>query len=441
MRVNAPASCGQFGCEPRKHRKLNLLPYYDSTTQTRQLVTLQESGLPNLPMLQGLPYEVRFLIAQCLDFPTMAKMAVLSKATLKIVRPILQGLVNAYGVSTYQGAQAFSSALTTSSYGATQSLMAFDQVDFSRLRALVGTPPGLTVAYGSVGKGDSRGMTTKEVVPVGGKMHNKFAVFRMPTGNYVTFTGSPNISKGAMTGLNVESALVIDGPQVGYLFKQYHGLLMGNPTQEALRAFGQGVNALNASGGPVRIAFAPFQNVADFVAAEIAGADSVLVRMFLISPKYKIAKAGDGSDPSQYDEPFLNSLITLSKAGASVCVVLDRNNYDNTQKKTGFVGDAAKYVTAFAPKAKFYVETGFQMTKRGPIGIMHDKLILVRKGTRYKVLLGSSGMTTNNYDQSNYENMIALDGQGAYEHFLQLHNSGWREEAVIPDSFSKKWKL
>ncbi|MCY1080749.1 hypothetical protein [Archangium lansingense] len=47
----------------------------------------------------------------------------------------------------------------------------------------------------------------------------------------VTFTGAPNISKGAMTGLNVESALVIDGPQVGYLFKQYHGLLMGDPTK------------------------------------------------------------------------------------------------------------------------------------------------------------------------------------------------------------------
>jgi hypothetical protein len=435
----APEACSSttVTCEPSKH--IRLLQRYDRDTQTSTLVNRSSvtQELAQIPLDQ-FPYEVRFLIMHYLVSPSgLGKLMMISRQYLQVVRPYLHGLVEVSGLSTIESASILKEKLTLCLSSSRSSLLAFDQVFFDELKALRPNLTTLSLAYGSRGEGDNTGITQQQVVPTLGKMHNKFGVFRLEDGRYVTFTGSPNLSEPALKGRNIESALIIDSHHVGYLFKEYHALLLGTSTKSRTEFSGL-VDACNQSGGPVRLAFAPYQSVADFVVQEIAGADSVFVRMFLISPKYKRHTSTDETDPEttpdmfEFDEPFLNALVTLEKSGASVCVVVDKGSF-----KQDYVSDAAKYLKQFAPSIQLFTEGG-----RTSKGIMHDKLILVRTGSRYKVLLGSSGMTTNNYDQQNYENMIAFDGQPAYDYFLTQHTDRLQKRTGVtaPTSYKKKWK-
>jgi HKD family nuclease len=254
------------------------------------------------------------------------------------------------------------------------------------------------------------------------RMHTKFFVL----GGDTVISGSPNISYAAMEK-NSECVILIESPWIASLFREYFGRIQNYSESDSLRGeaassqleavapgFQQRLAEFNAR-SPVRVALAPFADIGEFFYTELSKAKGddlegvrIVVRQYLVSQ--------DKTNPKD----LLKCLVELSKAGADVTVVVDRDAYYN---------DATYY---FVQPALAYLNDGgvtCVLQERdlgsGGTGLMHDKMILIEYSQNNKitktVLAGSAGFSKNVLNNRNWEVMISADEDALYDYFDAVH--------------------
>ena len=253
----------------------------------------------------------------------------------------------------------------------------------------------------------------------GGKAHAKFI-----TGGGGAMVGSPNFTPTGMSGRTVESTATIMNPLVQAYFNRYFDLMRGGTRQDDAQ-FTRMLNAFNRSNSPVSLALAPFVQVQPWLLAEVAGATRLVIRMFLISELSQGQSIVDGLNLMARRTPgmTIEAYIDEGQVNNTFSEYFDR--YDNVRKRNYYVWAACQTLMRDAPNVKVYTQTGTR-------GIMHDKLILMEKDvvqsgavvrTEKRVLIGSSGFSTNVMMNKNWDLMVRVDNDGLYDYMMRHHKA------------------
>jgi hypothetical protein len=116
----------------------------------------------------------------------------------------------------------------------------------------------------------------------------------------------------------------------------------------------------------------------------------------------------------------------------AINVYIDQGQFENAfttyfyrgeERRNYYVQEACATLLKGAPNVKVFTQTGTD-------GIMHDKLILAEKdiklpdgstGVARRVMVGSSGFTTNVMLNQNWEVMVRVDDDKLYEYMMKHH--------------------
>lgn len=221
---------------------------------------------------------------------------------------------------------------------------------------------------------------------------------------------------------NIESGLEVGSLQVQAYFNRYWQLMRGAQPREKDQ-FKRLLRAFNMGDQRMRLALAPYIQIAPWLIYELQDASEIVVRMFMIG---KLDTAND----------IITGLNAMGRRGVSIKLYVDWGQYEGKEKGNdedeevfNFVQDACHKIMEGAPNVEVYQQK--RITERGD-RIMHDKLILAKYDpaptssgteTRYKVILGSSGFTKNVVLNRNYDFMVAVDEAGLYNYFMQHHKT------------------
>jgi hypothetical protein len=289
-------------------------------------------------------------------------------------------------------------------------VIASDQVNEKTVEKIVdGFPNAVQVYRGEHGKGDDKAVGNVDYKTVSGpkpektsKMHNKavVGVSDKDKGQFL-LSGSPNLTEGGMTR-NTESAAVVRFPGIAQMYKEYiERIGSGKAEDEKFSHAVKGFNESNPVG--IRAALAPFVDIGETLKTELKGADEVTMRMFLVG--------------SVKDDDPVDALCALAKAGATVTVIVDRSQAATTP-----------YVRMALDKLQTAGVTVATETGKSGGSIMHDKLIFAHypktktSDERYTVMIGSSGLTKNVVENTNYENLLIVDDKSLFDS-LKVHHT------------------
>lgn len=299
--------------------------------------------------------------------------------------------------------------------------MASDQITSEDyLRQLLGPCVTIKINIGSI---DAAGLSRNpdwnavKVEPPrpGGKGHAKFI-----SGGGSVLLNSANYTKAGMEE-NIESGLEVGSLQAQAFFNRYWQLMRGGTSRDRDQ-FKRLLNAFNSGGQWMRLALAPYIQIAPWLIYELQGATEIVVRMFMIG---KLDTADD----------IITGLNAMGRNGAAIKLYVDWGQYegkerdDDEEEVFNFVEDACHRIMKGAPNVEVYQQK--RLTEKGD-RIMHDKLILAKYDpspssggteTRYKVILGSSGFTKNVIMNRNYDFMVAVDEAGLYNYFMNHHQT------------------
>jgi hypothetical protein len=289
-------------------------------------------------------------------------------------------------------------------------VIASDQVNEKIVEKIVdGFPNAVKVYRGEHGKGADKAVGNVDYKTVSGpkpektsKMHNKavVGVSDKDKGQFL-LSGSPNLTEGGMTR-NTESAAVVRFPGIAQMYKEYiERIGSGKAEDEKFSKAVKGFNESNPVG--IRAALAPFVDIGETLKTELKGADEVTMRMFLVG--------------SVQDDDPVDALCALAKAGATVTVIVDRSQAATTP-----------YVRMALDKLQKAGVTVASETGKSRDSIMHDKLIFAHypetdtADERYTVMIGSSGLTKNVVENTNYENLLIVDDKSLFD-ALKVHHT------------------
>jgi phosphatidylserine/phosphatidylglycerophosphate/cardiolipin synthase-like enzyme len=251
----------------------------------------------------------------------------------------------------------------------------------------------------------------------GGKAHAKFI-----TGGDGVLLGSPNFTPTAMSGDTVESVGNVNNLQVKAYFNRYFDLMRGGSKDED-RQFARMLDAFNAANHPVSLALAPFVSIQPWLFAQLDGFDRLIIRMFLISEL-------------RWGASIIDGLNEMARKGVSIDAYIDEGQvydvfseyFDERQKKkvkNYYVWNACQALMRGTTNVRVFTQTG---TK----GIMHDKLILAEKdikkkdgsvATAKRLIIGSSGFSTNVMNNKNWDIMMRADEDGLYDYMMRHHRA------------------
>ena len=331
-------------------------------------------------------------------------------------------LMSAQGETMLSLKQAVMRKLDDVHHARATAFIASDQITKEEyLRHLLG--PCVTVKI-NIGSIDADGLSQSEhwdAVKVqapkpGGKGHAKFI-----SGGGSVLLNSANYTVAGMEE-NIESGLEVGSLQVQAYFNRYWRLMRGASPKEKDQ-FKRLLRAFNSGTQPMRLALAPYIQIAPWLIYELQGASEIVVRMFMIG---KLDTADD----------IITGLNAMGRRGVSIKLYVDWGQYEGKEKENeddeevfNFVQDACHRIMEGAPNVEVYQQK--RITGKGD-RIMHDKLILAKYDpeptssgteTRYKVILGSSGFTKNVVLNRNYDFMVAVDEAGLYNYFMDHHKT------------------
>lgn len=290
------------------------------------------------------------------------------------------------------------------------------------LRSLIRVNVGTHAPPGGVGvlPGEGRQLQGPSA---GGRAHAKFI-----TGGDGVLLGSPNFTPTAMSGNTVESVVNVHNLQVKAYFNRYFELMRGGTRQED-EQFTRMLRAFNLANHPVSLALAPFVSIQPWLFAQLDGADRLVIRMFLIS---ELPRGRD----------IIEGLNAMARRGVKIEAYIDEGQvnstfseyFDRSQNKK-----VRNYYVWNACQALMHNTTNVQVfTQTGTRGIMHDKLILAEKDIKYKdgsvttakrLIIGSSGFSTNVMDNKNWDIMVRIDEDGLYDYMMTHHRATVRSRA------------
>lgn len=308
-------------------------------------------------------------------------------------------------------------------------MMAVHQINEEVVQAIIhGFPDAVEVFRGEAAQGSADRTEGKvDYKTVEGpsdkdssKMHNKaiVGVSEEDKGQFL-LSGSPNLSKGAMEE-NTESAVSVKFAGIAQMYKEYIEHIRDKKTvDKQFSGAVQGFNETNPVG--IRAALAPFVDIGETLNAELKGSDEVVVRMYLVGQVKE-------NDP-------VATLCKLAKGGANVSVIVDHLQASTTP----YVRSALQ--TLQTAGVKVFAEK----PKRGG-AIMHDKLVFAHHAAaeakegqkaqkeRWTVMVGSSGLTRNVIEGTNYENLLIIDDEKLYRAFQAHSKKGeGKRTAGIPE--------
>jgi hypothetical protein len=296
--------------------------------------------------------------------------------------------------------------LTNVRMGGGTALMASDQITSkTALLQLIGEPIKIKINIGSkVGPGIlndlSLGARMVEAPSDHGRPHTKFI-----SGGGSVFVGSPNFTPSALGGGNIETAVSASSLQVQGFFNRYWQL-MRDATVEDRVQFRDLLQAFNARGHKMRLALAPYIHIQPFILDELQDASTIVIRMFLISHR-------------KTNDDIVTGLNALARNGAEITVVVDEGQY-----KKHYVREALAKLVKGTKNVTVHLQTSYM---GGGASIMHDKLILAQIGKgeaiRKRVMLGSSGFTTNVMANDNYDLMVSIDEDALFDYFMGHHKA------------------
>lgn len=345
----------------------------------------------------------------------------ISRTSKAMADELIWGLMSVSGMSSFEKTMG-SQIQSAIQVGAQFIKMAADQVDGGIVAELLQNDPHLAkiirINYGQSKKGNfAREATVNEAQgPTrdrSSKMHNKFLVQGStsresePARAESVITGSSNMTYSAQS-LNTESMVVLKNPIVAAYFNHFFTMITNRVTKDSAKGkeFSRILAQQNAEQNKVRMAMEPFVGINDFVKSELKGADTVVMRMFVISVWGR--------------DNVIDAMCTMARSGVRITAVLDSGQYEQS-----YVKDA---VTRLKQAGANIVLQKSPTGSGNRDNIMHDKMILAHypetreRKEKHTVMMGSSGFTKNVFEHMNYENMLAIDDKALYEYFMTKHH-------------------
>jgi hypothetical protein len=263
-----------------------------------------------------------------------------------------------------------------------------------------------------------------------GKAHAKFI-----SGGGGVLVTSANPTPTALSGKTVESLALIQSLRVKAYFNRYFELMRSRTATDE-RMFREMVQAFNSTASFMSLALAPFIEIQPWLLAEVEGSTRLIIRMFLISNLRRGNDIIEGLNDMARRNPRMTIDVYVDEGQINNSFTEYFDHREREMKRNYYVHGACMSLMRGAPNVRVFQQSG-------PDGIMHDKLILAETDlvsptgvnwTHKRVILGSSGFSTNVMTNSNWEIMVRMDDVALYDYMMRHHNQSLNPKSGVKTS-------